>query len=351
MILEIVWVMAAPAASEDKDYTSLPPEPAATFERVSAIGTSVAPAIELVQRATGGVVRAAQVDLAGVHPTIRLEVCARDATLDVVVDAADGKIVSQKTRGRFPGDPVDGKWIETGSGLKYFELAVGSGAQPKSKATRVKVHYTGWLVDGTKFDSSFDRGEAYITPLNQVIAGWSEGVLGMKVGGKRKLIIPYDLGYGVEGTQGIPGRATLIFDVELMEILDELPPSPEAQRLEAIQAANQQLMRAFRAGDLKGVAAMYADDAVLLGPNQLRIEGRKAIDDYWAGLKHPVDWQLEVLSLDGQDDLVHQIGRSVLTTEDDQGKCNRAEVLFAVIWRRQQDGSYKVAVDAYWPAG
>lgn len=110
--------------------------------------------------------------------------------------------------------------ITTPSGLKYLELAMGDGAQAKS-GDRVEVHYTGWLLDGTKFDSSVDRGRPFTFPLGagRVIRGWDEGVAGMKVGGKRKLVIPPGLGYGDRGAGGvIPPNATLVFEVELLKV-------------------------------------------------------------------------------------------------------------------------------------
>lgn len=108
----------------------------------------------------------------------------------------------------------------TASGLKYIDLVDGDGDSPASGATAV-VHYTGWLLDGTKFDSSVDRGDpfSFRVGMGQVIGGWDEGVATMKVGGKRKLIVPPDLGYGSRGAGGaIPPNATLVFDVELLEI-------------------------------------------------------------------------------------------------------------------------------------
>lgn len=110
--------------------------------------------------------------------------------------------------------------ITTDSGLKYVDIQEGTGATP-TRGQTVTVHYTGTLEDGTKFDSSRDRGRpfSFTIGVGQVIRGWDEGVGSMKVGGQRKLIIPPDLGYGARGAGGvIPPNATLLFDVELLRI-------------------------------------------------------------------------------------------------------------------------------------
>ncbi len=119
------------------------------------------------------------------------------------------------------GADPDFEVIETDSGLEYQDLVVGGGETADSGDT-VAVHYTGWLTDGTKFDSSLDRGSPFTFTIDRgsVIQGWHEGIRGMKVGGKRRLIIPSELAYGDSGYAGvIPPKATLIFDVELMEMV------------------------------------------------------------------------------------------------------------------------------------
>jgi peptidylprolyl isomerase len=139
-----------------------------------------------------------------------------NATLTFEVELVDIK----------PGPPEaptkveDAKYTTTPSGLKYYDFVVGSGAEATAGKTAV-VHYTGWLTDGTMFDSSLSRGDTFPFPVGggRVIKGWDEGVAGMRVGGKRQLVVPPALGYGARGAGGvIPPNATLIFEVELVDV-------------------------------------------------------------------------------------------------------------------------------------
>jgi hypothetical protein len=132
------------------------------------------------------------------------------------------------SRGRSLGG---GSEVTTRTGLKYVDIKEGDGPTPQTGQT-VSVHYTGTLANGTKFDSSVDRGQPFEFPIGRgrVIKGWDEGLMTMKVGGKRKLTIPPDLGYGAQGSPPkIPGNSTLIFDVELLGIKDATA-APNAPR-------------------------------------------------------------------------------------------------------------------------
>jgi len=118
--------------------------------------------------------------------------------------------------------------------MRYQDITIGSGAEAKP-GLFYSVNYTGWLAsDGTKFDSSYDRGKPFefLQGMKRVIIGWDQGFEGMRVGGKRRLFIPYQLAYGEAGREPIPPKANLIFDIELMDVRDPnapAPPVPPAQ--------------------------------------------------------------------------------------------------------------------------
>ena len=122
-----------------------------------------------------------------------------------------------------PPLPAMVRWHNEAGGLQWVEIAVGQGATPHDGQT-VVVHFTGWLDDGMQFDSTRDRKKAFgfVLGSGQVIKGWDEGVRSMRVGGKRRLVVPPALGYGATGVPGlVPPNATLTFDVELLRIIDK----------------------------------------------------------------------------------------------------------------------------------
>ena len=165
-------------------------------------------AVEAVARSTSAAqtTQAAPLELDPEDPNPTLFAMAADSN-QADASALGGPINADKTQ-------------VTASGLRITDLEVGTGAEASAGQT-VVVHYRGTLEDGSQFDASYDRGTPFSFPLGagRVIKGWDEGVQGMKVGGKRKLVIPSDLGYGARGAGGvIPPNATLIFEVELLEV-------------------------------------------------------------------------------------------------------------------------------------
>ena len=223
MIAVLVLAPSAVRAQGDVDLSKLPPDPAKLEKKLSSSPTSLSKAIELAKASfdgTNAAVGSARAYQKTGKSLIDVIVYSGGGKWRVTIDAAAGKVLTKDPVSRFPGAPTKGEMVTTDSGLMYYDMVVGDGKKPASATSRVKVHYSGWTVDGKMFDSSVERGRPASFRLNQVIKGWTEGVQSMKVGGKRKLIIPYQLAYGERGRPGaIPPKAMLVFDIELLDIL------------------------------------------------------------------------------------------------------------------------------------
>lgn len=238
---------AAPAA-EVKEQASKPAQgteaPAKSFEEQSgyAIGLSMGRYIAntLERQQELGIKLDNTVILKGVTDGLAKSTKMTDEEIQKVLQQYDAKIndltkaksekeavENQKKGEEFLAANAKKEGVKTTeSGLQYVVEKMGDGAKPKATDV-VKVHYTGTLIDGTKFDSSVDRNEPATFPLNQVIPGWTEGVQLMPVGSKFKFFLPAKLGYGEHGAGTIPANAALVFDVELLAI--EAPAAPEKE--------------------------------------------------------------------------------------------------------------------------
>ena len=159
--------------------------------------------------------------LSGLLLAVAMLAAGCNETTEQTSSSSQSEVGATVTGGAVVPAVADGKVHKLASGLQYVDVQVGSGKMAEP-SMMVSVHYRGTLTDGTPFDNSYDRGQPYKFQLGagEVIAGWEEGIKGMRIGGKRKLTIPPDLGYGARGGGGgvIPPNATLLFDVELVDV-------------------------------------------------------------------------------------------------------------------------------------
>ncbi|MBK8180395.1 MAG: FKBP-type peptidyl-prolyl cis-trans isomerase [Planctomycetes bacterium] len=202
------------------DYTTIPPDPASVTRGLEGLEIKLSRAIEIAQKEVDGFADSARTVRVGDQVSFEVDVFSLKCLSRISVDARTGKVTNRLDTPRFPGEPVSGDWTQLPSGLKYYELKPGNGPAPSSPKDAVSIEYTAWLVDGTKVDSTLDKGAPLVIGPNKLVKGLEEGVMGMKVGGKRKLILPYDLAYGLGGKPPmIPPKATLIIDI----VLESLP--------------------------------------------------------------------------------------------------------------------------------
>jgi FKBP-type peptidyl-prolyl cis-trans isomerase/Peptidase propeptide and YPEB domain len=214
---------AAAFAQTVTDFSKLPPKPAEVMETLDEASVSLADAIEIALKRFDGKALSARFDSSSSGAIYTVEVFSSNESHTIRIDASTGEVRVDTANPvlTIPGwtVPLGTEQVTTDTGLMYYDIAEGTGARPADATAKVKVHYSGYLVDGKKFDSSVDRGQPITFPLNGVIKGWTEGVGTMRVGGKRKLIIPFQLAYGAGGRPPlIPAKAMLVFDVELLDL-------------------------------------------------------------------------------------------------------------------------------------
>jgi FKBP-type peptidyl-prolyl cis-trans isomerase len=245
---------------EEFDYTTLPSEPAEVakllnekIKLVEAAKAGFSDAIKAAEKHTGG--KAAAVIMApdAGDFILEVEVWKGDQRIEVQVDPATGKVLGSKEAPSyyFPGETVKGEPTKTESGLMYYDIKAGEGDEVDDPTGAViEMHYTAWLLDGKLWNSSRKNDEPMNVSIRQLPKGWSEAISDMKVGGKRKLIVPGPLGFGSR-LRGTPPNAAMIVDIELVKVLKNKPVSTEDL------AAARKLGEAVKGEPVKSDTGLY----------------------------------------------------------------------------------------------
>lgn len=207
-------------ATQKTRYESLAPETHETAAQIAALPVSLTAAIATAEKAIDGRARSAELALDTDPPRIEVDVFGAKAAARVAIDAETGEILGREPLHRLPGLQPAGEPYVSETGLTFYDIVEGDGDEVESQGAMVRFQVNGFLSDGTLFDSSYEDGKHRMLPLERTVPGFREGVSTMKVGGKRKLILPYKLAYGEHGNPPVvPHRAVVIYDVELLEVL------------------------------------------------------------------------------------------------------------------------------------
>lgn len=211
-----VALVSAPEATRFERLAAETPE---TAKEIEQLPVSLVKAVQIAQEAVEGHASSAKLTFIDEKPRYTVDVYGAKASARVVVDGTSGKVAEREPLYRIPGTQVEGEPTVTESGLMFWDIKVGEGTEVPSPNAMVRYHVNGYLTDGTLFDSTY-LGQPRMYPLDRVFAGFREGVSSMNAGGKRKLIMPYNLAFGEHGNPPVvPHRAMIIYDVELLEVV------------------------------------------------------------------------------------------------------------------------------------
>lgn len=204
----------------DNRFETLAPEPEETAAQIAALPLSLAGAVDKAEAEVGGHARSADLVLEGASATYTVDVFGAEGSARVTLDGRTGEVTGREELRRLPGLPVEGDPYVSETGLVFYDIVEGDGDEVPSQSAMVRFHVNGYLTDGTLFDSTYADGNARMFPLERTFPGFREGVGTMKAGGKRKLILPFQLAYGEHGKPPtVPHRAMIVYDVELLEVL------------------------------------------------------------------------------------------------------------------------------------